>query len=154
MESCSSCLEVTPAGLSPSWNTRWCRAHWAHRYTPTATRTNSPTSLKARSHSVTFLVGEELIRASVGSYVFKPRGIPHAFWNASDQPARILEVIVPAGFEKYFEEVTPAFRSDGPPDINHILQTAARYGLQMHLDRLDELAQKYGAPMPGGQTQS
>jgi quercetin dioxygenase-like cupin family protein len=99
---------------------------------------------------VTVLIGEELVHASAGSSVFKPRGIPHAFWNASDRPARILEFIIPAGFEKYFEEVAPAFRADGPPDINHIMQTAARYGLQMHIEKLGELAQKYGALVPGG----
>ncbi len=99
---------------------------------------------------VTILVGEELIQASPGSYVFKPRGIAHAFWNSSDRPARILELIVPAGFEKYFEEVAPAFRADGPPDISHIMQTASRYGLEMHIEKLAELAQKYGAPVSGG----
>lgn len=99
---------------------------------------------------VTVLIGEELIQGSAGSYVFKPRGISHAFWNASDRPARILEFIIPAGFEKYFEEVAPAFRADGPPDINHIMQTASRYGLQMHIEKLGELAQKYGAPVSGG----
>lgn len=29
----------------------------------------------------------------------------HAFWNAGDEPARILEVISPAGFERFFEEL-------------------------------------------------
>jgi len=35
---------------------------------------------------ITVLLGDELIHASAGRYVFKPRGIPHAFWNASDGP--------------------------------------------------------------------
>jgi mannose-6-phosphate isomerase-like protein (cupin superfamily) len=89
---------------------------------------------------VNILLGEELIRAAAGSYVFKPRGAPHAFWNASDKTARILEIIIPAGFEKYFEEVAPAFRSGGLPDVNRIIQTASRYGLQMHIEKLGELA--------------
>jgi uncharacterized cupin superfamily protein len=38
---------------------------------------------------VNILRGEELIRAAAGSYVFKPRGVPHAFWNASDKTANI-----------------------------------------------------------------
>jgi hypothetical protein len=102
---------------------------------------------------VTFLVGEDVIHAPAGSYVFKPCGIPHAFWNASARPARILEfIIIPAGFEKYFEEVAAAFRSDGPPDVHLITQTASRYGLEMHMDRLGELAEKFGAPVPGGTT--
>jgi quercetin dioxygenase-like cupin family protein len=32
------------------------------------------------------LIGEELILAPAGSYVFKPRGIPHTFWNPSNRP--------------------------------------------------------------------
>jgi len=99
------------------------------------------------------VLGEELIQASAGSYVFKPRGIPHAFWNASDQPARRLEVIRPAGFEKYFEEDAHAFSSDGAPDVNHIMQTASRYDLRMRIEKLGELAQKYESPVPGGATQ-
>jgi hypothetical protein len=43
----------------------------------------------------------------VGDLVFKPRRVPHAFWNAGDQPARLLELISPAGFEHYFRELAP-----------------------------------------------
>jgi len=48
--------------------------------------------------------------------------------------AETLEFIIPAGYEKYFEEVASAFRSDGLPDVNHILLTASKHGLQMHMD--------------------
>jgi mannose-6-phosphate isomerase-like protein (cupin superfamily) len=33
-------------------------------------------------------VGDEVHVARPGDLVFKPRGIPHAFWNAGDTPAR------------------------------------------------------------------
>jgi quercetin dioxygenase-like cupin family protein len=46
-------------------------------------------------------VGDEVLQATIGSYVFKPRGLPHTFWNATTKPARLLELISPAGFEKY-----------------------------------------------------
>jgi hypothetical protein len=32
----------------------------------------------------------------------------HTFWNAGSRPARLLEVIAPAGFEVYFAELTEA----------------------------------------------
>jgi mannose-6-phosphate isomerase-like protein (cupin superfamily) len=51
------------------------------------------------------MIGGEEVRAGAGSYVFKPRGVPHAFWNPGPEPARILEIISPAGFERYFEEL-------------------------------------------------
>ena len=38
----------------------------------------------------------------------------HTFWNAGPGPARLLEVISPAGFEAYFTELAEAgARVDG-----------------------------------------
>ena len=54
---------------------------------------------------LTIQVGEQLIQASVGTLVVKPRGIQHCFWNAGSAPARLLELITPAGLEHYFEEL-------------------------------------------------
>ncbi len=39
-----------------------------------------------------------------GDTIIRPRGMSHTFWNAGPQPARLLEVIAPAGFEASFEE--------------------------------------------------
>jgi quercetin dioxygenase-like cupin family protein len=52
-------------------------------------------------------IGDEVHYALPGDLVIKPRGIPHAFWNRSDEPARLLEIISPAGFERYFAELAP-----------------------------------------------
>ena len=49
-------------------------------------------------------IGDRELRAGPGTLVFKPRGVPHAFWNPGEAPARMLELISPAGFERYFEE--------------------------------------------------
>src|SRR3954471_22277179 len=40
-------------------------------------------------------IGDEVIEAGPGELVVKPRGIPHAFWNAGDEPCRVLEMITP-----------------------------------------------------------
>ncbi|HEV3227993.1 MAG TPA: cupin domain-containing protein, partial [Solirubrobacteraceae bacterium] len=48
------------------------------------------------------LLGDEVLVASAGDLVFKPRNQWHTFWNAGDEPARILEIISPAGFERFF----------------------------------------------------
>src|ERR1700680_1344638 len=50
------------------------------------------------------LLGDEVLVASPGDLIFKPRNQWHTFWNAGDEPARILEIISPAGFENYFHE--------------------------------------------------
>src|SRR5947207_13075184 len=51
------------------------------------------------------VLGEEVVYAGPGDLVYKPRGQWHTFWNPDDQPARILEIIPPAGFERFFDEL-------------------------------------------------
>jgi uncharacterized cupin superfamily protein len=49
-------------------------------------------------------VGGEVAVAPAGSYVLKPRGLAHAFYNAGAQTVRVLEVLRPGGFDGYFVE--------------------------------------------------
>jgi mannose-6-phosphate isomerase-like protein (cupin superfamily) len=48
-----------------------------------------------------------VLEAGPGDFVLKPRGVAHAFWNGGDVPARMLELISPAGFENYLRELAP-----------------------------------------------
>jgi quercetin dioxygenase-like cupin family protein len=50
-------------------------------------------------------VGDQVVEAGAGASLVKPRGTPHAMWNASAEPARVLEVLSPGGLEDYFEEL-------------------------------------------------
>ena len=47
--------------------------------------------------------GEHDLDAPAGSFVFVPRGTPHAFRNPDEVPARILVMFTPAGMERFFE---------------------------------------------------
>ena len=58
-------------------------------------------------------LGDEVVFAGRGDLVFKPAISAHTFWNAADEPARILDVISPAGFERFFKEIVDLRR---PPD--------------------------------------
>ena len=65
----------------------------------------------------TYVLESEVRVAYPGDFVFKPRRVPHAFWNVGDVPARALEIISPAGFERYFEDwrlYSPRFTKDRP----------------------------------------
>jgi hypothetical protein len=75
--------------------------------------------------------------------VFKPRGVAHAFWNAGERPARLLELISPAGFEGYFEEAAALFAS-GSPDPERAAELMQRYRLQMDLSSIPRLIQAHG----------
>ncbi len=90
------------------------------------------------------LIGQKDFTATPGTYVVKPRSIPHAFWNAGPEPARILEIISPAGFEKYFDELGEVISAagSGEPDFAKIMEIASRYGLTMYMERMPELMEK------------
>ena len=62
-------------------------------------------------------IEEEVRVARLGDLVFKPRQVPHAFWNAGDVPARAQEIISPAGFERYFAEIAALLPP--PPTTAH-----------------------------------
>lgn len=81
--------------------------------------------------TVTVRVGGQETVAGAGSIVYKPRGIPHAFWNAGDEPAQLLELITPGGFEGYFAEAAALAPDGGPPDMEAVGALAERYGLEV-----------------------
>jgi mannose-6-phosphate isomerase-like protein (cupin superfamily) len=94
------------------------------------------------------LLGDDVVVAGPGDLIFKPRGQWHTFWNAGDEPARILEVISPAGFERFFEELV---------DMGGVLEASpqtlaelcARYELEMQPDTIPGLVERFGLRMPG-----
>src|SRR3954452_22670549 len=89
-------------------------------------------------------LGGETVEAAAGSLVCKPRGIPHAFWNPTDVPARILELIVPGGFERYFAELGDILARPGPPDLAALAGVAARYELDLEPASIPRLAATHG----------
>ena len=87
------------------------------------------------------LLGNEVIYGNVGDLIFKPRGQWHTFWNAGDQPARILEIISPSGFEQYFREMVGLPQDATPADRAAI---AARYALEVDPQSIPRLVAEYG----------
>ena len=79
-----------------------------------------------------------------GTALVKPRDIPHAMWNVTDEPARILEIVTPAGLENYFEEVGPILAVHGPEWTKRYYALAEQYGLTILDDWSDELKARYG----------
>jgi quercetin dioxygenase-like cupin family protein len=78
-----------------------------------------------------------------GSSLVKPRDIPHAMWNVTDRPARILEIVMPAGLERYFEELAPILSEHGPEWTARFHELATQYGLTILDDWSDELKARY-----------
>ena len=91
-----------------------------------------------------FQLGDRVVYAEPGDLVYKPRDVWHAFWNASDGPGRLLEIISPAGFEHYFGELADLLARTGRRDEEAFAALCAKYGLQMKLDSVPELVEAHG----------
>ncbi len=101
------------------------------------------------------LLGDDVVEAGPGDLVFKPRNQWHTFWNAGDEPCRILEIISPAGFEQFFRELVEmgGVLNAGEQQLAALNE---RYGLEMKPESVPELLQRFGLqlgePMSGGWT--
>jgi Cupin domain len=87
-------------------------------------------------------LGPEVLRAGPGDLVFKPRGVAHAFWNDGDEPARLLELISPAGFENYFRELAPLLAA-AERDEAAIGEIVARFRLDIDFATIPILAERH-----------
>jgi quercetin dioxygenase-like cupin family protein len=88
------------------------------------------------------LLGGEVLIGEPGDLIFKPRNQWHTFWNAGDEPARILEIISPAGFERYFEELVDLGGvTQASPEL--LGELCARYGLDMDPDSIPGLLERF-----------
>jgi quercetin dioxygenase-like cupin family protein len=87
-------------------------------------------------------LGGDVIEAGPGNLVFKPRGVAHAFWNAGDEQARLLEIISPAGFENYFRELAPLLAATERDDAA-IGDVVSRYELDIDFDSIPALAERH-----------
>lgn len=88
------------------------------------------------------LLGDEVLDAEQGDVIFKPRNQWHTFWNAGDEPARILEIISPAGFEGYFAELV-ALGGSRNASATELKTLAERYGLETDPESIPRLLARF-----------
>jgi quercetin dioxygenase-like cupin family protein len=88
------------------------------------------------------LLGDQVQVGGPGDLIFKPRNQWHTFWNAGDEPARILEIISPAGFERYFAELVElgGSRTASPEALRSLAQ---RYGLEVNSQSIPGLLERF-----------
>jgi quercetin dioxygenase-like cupin family protein len=63
-----------------------------------------------------FHVGDEVFRATPGSYVLAPPNVVHYFRNVGDTPAKVLNVHTPGGFARYRRELAELREQGIEPD--------------------------------------
>ncbi len=91
-----------------------------------------------------FRSGDKEVVLGPGGYITKPRGEMHAMWNAGGVPARMIEIISPAGFEHFFRELSDLLAA-GPPEPEQIATLADSDGLRFgEPEWLPEVISRYG----------
>jgi mannose-6-phosphate isomerase-like protein (cupin superfamily) len=85
------------------------------------------------------ILGDDVVTAGPGTWVFKPRCQWHTFWNAGDTPCEIIEIISPGGFEDFFREITQTWG-----DMEKTAAVAAKYRLDMEPDSVRDLCARFG----------
>jgi len=77
-------------------------------------------------------VGDDVIAATPGTWVWGPRGVPHGYQVHSER-GRHLSLITPAGFEAFFEEGAAIATPDSDPrqEMSGLAAVAARYGVEL-----------------------
>jgi mannose-6-phosphate isomerase-like protein (cupin superfamily) len=94
------------------------------------------------------LLGEDVLEAGPGDLVLKPRAEWHTFWNAGDEPCRILEIIAPAGFERFFAELVDLGGvTQADPEV--LGELCERYELEMDPSSVPSLIERFGLRFPG-----
>jgi mannose-6-phosphate isomerase-like protein (cupin superfamily) len=93
------------------------------------------------------LLGDDVLDAGPGDLVRKPRGEWHTFWNAGDDPCRILEIIAPAGFEGFFAELVDlgGVAQADPATLGELCQ---RFALEMDPSSVPALIERFGVRFP------
>src|SRR5215210_5239485 len=93
------------------------------------------------------LLGDEVVTAGPGTWVFKPREQWHTFWNAGVTPCEIIEVISPAGFEEYFRELAAIWH-----DKTRLPELLLKYQLEMNIESIPQLCARFDLTFgyPGG----
>jgi quercetin dioxygenase-like cupin family protein len=89
-------------------------------------------------------VGGEIVVAPAGSYVLKPRDVPHALYNAGTVPVRVLEILTPGGFESYFDayEEIASRTLDEEEHRRARAELGERYGVIWHDERIPEVRER------------
>ena len=92
---------------------------------------NEDESFYVLDGQIRFFSGGESWVLGPGGFAFLPRGIPHGFRTEADVASRSLLLVTPGGFDQFVAELSSTEPPAGPPDMALLVQTAARYGIEI-----------------------
>ena len=106
---------------------------------PRHTHRNEDEAWYVLEGEVSFYIGDETRRATPGSFVFAPRGVPHSF-GFETEVIRMLILLAPGGPEEHFRDrrfsepaqaLTLPPPPEGPPDVAALVADMERYGVEV-----------------------
>ena len=89
-------------------------------------------------------LGDHVVTASAGAYVLKPRGQWHTYWNDGDTELRLIELLIPGGFDAYFQWLAMLLASGDKPDRTTVKTLAVEYGVEVDFDSVRPLCEEFG----------
>lgn len=91
------------------------------------------------------LLGDAAVAADAGAYVWKPRHQWHTFWNASrTEELRFIELLLPGGFEGYFERLSPMLQAAGGAAPEAVNALAEEYGIEFDFGSIPTVCERFG----------
>lgn len=92
--------------------------------------------------TMNYRAGKDLHRLSAGSFIYLPRGLPHAFRITGTKPVRFLAFIAPAGLMGLYDEV-------GMPAGERRLPGEDGLSIEQEVPRWIEVSPRYGLEVVG-----
>jgi quercetin dioxygenase-like cupin family protein len=106
--------------------------------TPPHRHSRENESFYVQAGEIEFQLDDRTLVATPGMFLHSPKGQLHRFTNTTDAPVKLLIWVTPAGFEKFIAEVGKAVNGQittspalSPADLEKILTTAPRYGIEI-----------------------
>jgi glyoxylate utilization-related uncharacterized protein len=99
------------------------------------------------------LVGTNVYEVKAGGWLFRPHGIVHTFWNATNEPALCSDMYFNQNFEDYLEEIffkiypdmTKRNLNPGSPEIaKKISELDKKFGITQFPEQRQAIVTKYG----------
>lgn len=78
---------------------------------------------------VEFFKDNSWTEVPMGTAVFMPKGVVHAFRNPGEKPLKMLIHTTPSGFETFFARCAEEFTKSSPPDMARIIEISAEHGI-------------------------
>ena len=102
--------------------------------------------------TATVMIGDKIFEVEAGGWNFRPRGITHTFWNASDKPLRFIDCFFNQNFEDYLEElfhkiipemVSKSLAPDAPIIAKQIATLDKKFGIKWFHNLRQGIIDKY-----------